>query len=71
MKQGPVSSPINQKQSIAFANVGLARKNKNAKSGSIGISAATTQNYFKDNVNSVSPLQLHQKLPSEVLPLAA
>ena len=71
MNQGPASSPITQKASVAIANGGLARKHRNAKSGSIGISATNTQNYFKDTVNSVSPLQLHHKLPSEVSPLVA
>ena len=48
---------------------GLGKANRNAKSGNIGITAVNTNNYFKDNVNSVSPLQLHQKQLSEVTPL--
>ena len=50
---------------------GLGKANRNAKSGNIGITAVNQNNYFKDNVNSVSPLQLHQKQLSEVTPLQA
>ena len=43
---------------------GISKVNRIVKTGSIG-------NYFKDNANSVSPLQLHQKQLSEVTPLQA
>jgi hypothetical protein len=50
---------------------GIGKANRNAKSGSIGFTTVNTNNYFKDTVNSVSPLQLHQKQLSEVTPLQA
>ena len=55
-----ISSPLTT--NLKTVN-GLARKNRNAKSGSIGINqTVNTMNYFKDNIQSVSPLQVQPQM---------